>query len=243
MLTRRSLIGGLATVSLCGPAQARAAARRVQGWATRSGGETLDGAGGSGNPFATAFIETMSGPALDLGAFAATVSLRTRALSNDYQAPEFTGLTPALDWRIGARVRERRRALVLVFENYSASDAAPSLPGAGTDGARMHRALTAAGFQTAFAKDVTRDAMPGLLDGFSRASASADAAVIYATGHGVEVDGVQYALYGDHRVGDGVAGLQRALRWTDVARAAQGRRVNLTMWAGCRNNPFVVAHG
>ncbi|MDX2233512.1 MAG: hypothetical protein NW200_03355, partial [Hyphomonadaceae bacterium] len=69
-------------------------------------------------------------------------------------------------------------------------------------------------------------------------SARADVAMIYATGHGVEVGGVQYVLHGDHVVADRAEGLSRAAKWADIAPAARARNLNVTIWAGCRNNPF-----
>lgn len=133
---------------------------------------------------------------------------------------------------------EKRVALVLTFSDYSASDGAPSLPGAAQDASRVARAFENADFIVTRAHDPTRAQLPGILADFARTSARADVAAIYSTGHGVEVDGVQYVLHRDHRIGDGIAGLASAARWQDIARSASARRLDLTFWAGCRNNPF-----
>lgn len=238
VLTRRTLAASLIALPAVAHAKPAVPGPRVQFWATRSGGETLDGPNGSGNPFATALIETMADPALDFTGACGAISWRTAQLSNSFQAVETVGGERAPAWRFTPAGRERRVALVLVNADYSASDSAPSLPGAKTDGARVEQAFVRAGFDTTLVVDASRETMATQLAAFARRSARADIAAIYATGHGVEAGGVQYMLYGDHVVGDRAAGLARAAKWEDIAVNAKARKLNLTIWAGCRNNPF-----
>jgi hypothetical protein len=217
------------------PAHAKAAGARVQFWATRSGAETLDGPNGSGNPFATALIEEMGKPDLSFPEVCMAVRARTGELSGGFMTPEMPGLESAPAWRFAPSRRERRVALVVVFSNYTA---APQLPGAATDGARMRDAFARAGFQTQLLVDPTRETLAATLADFSRQSARADVAALYSTGHGVEVGGVQYVLYADHVAANGAPELVRAARWADLAAAPRARKLNLTLWAGCRNNPY-----
>lgn len=235
-ITRRTLAAGL--VALPTLAHAKTPGPRVQFWATASGGETLDGPNGSGNPFATALIETMGDAALDFYDACEQIRERTYTLSNGFQAAETLNYERAPEWRFAPQGRERRVALVLIFSDYSASDAAASLPGAATDGARIERAFAGAQFETRLVANASRAQLASELARFARRSARADVAAIYATGHGVEAEGVQYVLFGDHVVADGAAGLARAAKWADIAPAARARKLNLTIWAGCRNNPF-----
>lgn len=237
LISRRTLAVGLAAMPTLAHAK-WSPGPRVQFWATRSGGETLDGPNGSGNPFATSLIEAMADPALDFATACARVRQRTGEISNGFQAVEAVGLEQAPAWRFQPAGGERRAALVLIFSDYSASDAAPSLPGAATDGARIERAFAATGFDTRLVANPSRDLLATELAAFARRSARADVAAIYSTGHGVEEGGVQYVLYGDHVVADRTAGLQRAAKWADIAPAARARKLNLAIWAGCRNNPF-----
>lgn len=237
-LTRRAAIAAFVMAPTMAYAKPAPIGPRVQFWATASGGETLDGPNGSGNPFATALIETMANPALDFTAACVSIVQRTSILSNGFQAVETPGVERAPSWRFTPAGRERRRALILINSDYSASDAAPSLPGAATDGVRVAQAFAAAGFETELVHNPTRATLPAALAQFARRSARADVAAIYATGHGVESGGVQYVLYSDHVVADRDAGLARAARWEDIVVNAKARRLNLTIWAGCRNNPF-----
>lgn len=237
-LTRRTLAASLIALPAVAHAKAPVPGPRVQFWATRSGGETLDGPNGSGNPFATALIETMADPSVDFAGACAAITQRTATLSNNFQAVETPGAAQAPAWRFTPPGRERRVALILIMSDYSASDTAPSLPGAATDGARVERAFGQVGFDTKLVVNASREQLATQLADFARRSARADVAAIYATGHGVESGGVQYMLFGDYVVADRTAGLARAAKWEDVAANAKARKLNLTIWAGCRNNPF-----
>jgi hypothetical protein len=238
LMTRRTLAAALVALPAVAHAKPARAGPRVQFWATASGGETLDGPNGSGNPFATALIETMGDASLDFVAACDRIRARTNTLSNGFQAVETLGYERAPTWRFQTAGRETRVALLPIFSDYSASDSAPSLPGAKTDGARVERAFVQAGFETRLVLDPSREALAAELAAFRARSARADVAAIYSTGHGVESGGVQYVLFGDHVVADRDAGLARAARWEDIAPNAAARRLNLTIWAGCRNNPF-----
>lgn len=232
-LTRRAVAGAIIAAPTL--AHAKGAGARVQFWATYSGGETLDGPGGSGNPFATALIEHMADPALDFVAACDGVRRRTSELSNQHMTVETVGAETAPRWRFAPAGRERRVALVVVFSQYTA---APPLPGAATDGDRMRDAFARAGFATQLLVDPSRTALAPALADFARRSARADVAALYSTGHGAEVGGVQYVMYLDHVAANGAAELARAARWTEIAAAPRARKLNLTFWAGCRNNPY-----
>lgn len=236
-LARRTFVVGLAATSALAFARS-SAGPRVQLWATRSGLETLDGADGSGNPFATALVEAIADPALDLVGACTSIQTITERLSGGAMHPEVVGLEHAPPWRFSEQEGEKREALVMIFSDYSASDSAPQLPGAARDGARVSAAFRAAGFATRLEANPTRATLPSILAAFAGRSARADVAALYVTGHGVEHGGVQYVLFGDHDVAAGAAGLARAQRWDEVAPTARARKLNLTVWAGCRNDPF-----
>jgi uncharacterized caspase-like protein len=69
----------------------------------------------------------------------------------------------------------------------------PSLTGAKHDATRVSAALTGAGFQTETVLDPTR------VGDLPIAHPLADFAVLYTTGHGIEVDGVAYLIPNDIR--------------------------------------------
>lgn len=236
-LTRRGLTLALAaTPSL---AWAKGPGPRVQLWATASGALAEDGRDDAGNPFATALIEAMGNPGFDLNTACAAVRRRTAELSDGRMAAQTLGIEAAPSWRfVRAGRRERRVALVAAISDYGRSDVLHSLPGAATDGERIRNACVQAGFDTRLALNATRESLPALLRNFARRSAGADVAMIYATGHGGEAAGAQYLLFGDHIMAHGADDLPLAFRWETVAEAARGRKLNITCWAGCRNQLF-----
>ena len=240
LMTRRTLAATLvASTALPVAACARTPGPRVQFWATHTGGRTFDAPDGLGNPFATALIEAMANPALDLGEASAAVTQRTSALTNGFQTVETPGLSSAPAWRFKPVVaRERRIALIVTFYAYNTTPEWEPLPGAKADGVRVEHAFADAGFQTRLVTNPSRDALALELADFARRSGRADVAAIYCTGHGMEWQGVQYVMPCDHTFyPDGVASLVRAEKWEDIAVAACGRRLNLTIWAGCREYP------
>ena len=87
--------------------------------------------------------------------------------------------------------------------------------------------------------DPDRGEVRDVLEQLAAQSATADVAVLYATGHGVEVERVIYLLPGDYPVEQGAEVLNdRALRLTVLASALRARRANLMFYGGCRNNPW-----
>jgi uncharacterized caspase-like protein len=74
---------------------------------------------------------------------------------------------------------------------------------------------------------------------FRSRSIESDAAVIYTTGHGVEVEGTVYLMPGDYPVTEGDTALrQQALPVTEIAASLKAKQVNLLFYGGCRDNPF-----
>ncbi len=145
-----------------------------------------------------------------------------------------------MDWSlIPMAAGERRSALVLVVSDYRRSGGAPSLPGAKLDAERIAAALTIVGFSVDVALDLELSAMRTRLAEFARHSAAHDVALIYTTGHGVEVDGAVYLLPGDYPIGERSAALhERALRLETIGAATRAKRVNMVFYGGCRDNPF-----
>jgi hypothetical protein len=70
-------------------------------------------------------------------------------------------------------------------------------------------------------------------------SISSDAAAIYTTGYGVEIDGTVYFLPGDYPIYEGNQALKRrALPLPEIAGSTVGKVVKLVFYAGCRDNPL-----
>jgi uncharacterized caspase-like protein len=207
--------------------------------ATTSGQQALDRDEKGGNPFASALIESLDQPSLRISDLKASLERLTLAYSRGHQR---AGLPLAVD--LDARSLEpqttdqRRVALVLVVSDYRRAGL-PSLAGARFDADRIARALVRSGFATETVIDLDRPAMLAKLDAFASLSQLKDVAVIYTTGHGVEVDGTVHLLPGDYPVEKKNHGLrQHAVDLPRIATAARASSLNLVFYGGCRDNPL-----
>lgn len=241
MRTRLSLAAlCLALSGVCFSAATPAAADAHVFHAVSSGQRALDGKDGGGNPFATALIESLASGHVRLGELPQDLKTLTAALSNNKMMADVPRKPEPAGWNVvPAAAGEVRKALVLITSDYSRSGGAPSLPGARRDAGRIEAALRSAGFDTEVALDLDAAGMREKLEAFGEASRSADAAVIYTTGHGVEVDGRVYVIPGDFPVKEKNAALPaHAVPLTAIASSLHARAVNLVFYGGCRDNPF-----
>jgi Caspase domain len=209
-------------------------------YASQTGRPTLDQGEGGGNPFASALVELLGRKSLTFEAFRAELIELTQRKSRGFQQPEVQAPEALPGWQLLPKPEtERRVALVLVFSDYSPSGKVSSLPGAKHDMQRVAAALDAAGFEVQRALDPTRAQLEVFLQRFAHRSEAADVAVLYATGHGVEVERVTYLLPGDYPAVEGTDALaEHALRLTALGSALRARRANLLFYGGCRNNPM-----
>lgn len=206
--------------------------------ATQPGLRTLDEGDGGGNPFASAFIELLARPDLSPGRFSELLTARTRDLSGGFQTPDIPSELASVPIILGRPAPgERRVAMVLVMSDYSFG--LQPLRGAGHDARRVRTALERAGFETRLVLDPARSEVGAQLDRFAAASADADVALIYATGHGIEADGIGYLLNRDFPAVLGLYALPvYGIPLARIGESLKARSANLLFYAGCRDNPF-----
>jgi hypothetical protein len=221
------------------PAETSGGAPATLVTATGPGALTLDGRGGTGNPFAAAFVRLLADRDLPLDAFLHDLAKDTEVLSGGFQRPPVPDPIAPAQLALGRRAaNERRIALVLVFSGYRQAGL-PALPGARFDGVRVQAALAAAGFETRLVVDPPRGHIEPLLDAFAAASEGADTARVYATGHGGEVAGTGFLLPPGYPMETGASALPtRGLALARILAAMRARSANLLFYAGCRNDPF-----
>ena len=237
----RQILSALAFLIL-GSAQALAAEapEPLLFLASHSGKQTLDAGEGGGNPFASAFIELLAHPGMTLGDFPQALADLTSRKSQGFQQADVPKRAEPAKWRFRpAPSGETRVALVLVVSDYTASDSALSLPGARLDADRISGALRQAGFKTQTVVDPDIGQLRSALAGFGSRSAAADVALLYTTGHGVEVGGNVHLLLGNYPVAQGSAALaDYGVPLAEISTAVKGRRASLVLYGGCRDNPF-----
>jgi protein-disulfide isomerase len=97
------------------------------------------------------------------------------------------------------------------------------------------------GFGVTLADDLDRDSLAKALRNFRRAADSADWAVVYYAGHGMEVGGTNYLIPVDAKLEtDRDVGLE-AVPLDQVTSAIEGARAfRLVILDACRDNPFVA---
>jgi hypothetical protein len=209
-------------------------------YATRSGGSTLDTAAGGGNPFASALIGLARDPKVVLRSLPDLLRETTRMLSHVHQHVDWTGPARRPGWqfyRDGAASPERREALVLVVSDYSRSSLHRSLAGAARDERRIAAMLAESGFSVTQGIGPRRRDLLAALASFSRRASQADVAVIYSTGHGMQLGDEAYLLPGDFPGGPALGRAQftrHAVGIPRLVRAATARNLNLVFFAGCR---------
>lgn len=139
---------------------------------------------------------------------------------------------------IGQAAAEKRVALVIGNGAYTS---ASPLPNPSRDAEAIEKLFKNAGFEfVQRATDLKASAMRKALRDFSEHARTADIAVIFYAGHGIEVGGINYlipvdaALERDVDVADEAVSLERAIEMVD-----QAKRLRLVILDACRDNPFV----
>jgi tetratricopeptide (TPR) repeat protein len=133
--------------------------------------------------------------------------------------------------------RDRRVALVIGNSDYKAVAA---LPNPSRDAGAVADALRKAGFQTVTLEtDLSLDRFTNALRLFARQAETADWALIYYAGHGVEMNGINYLipvnakLETDRDVNFEAVPLDRILSAVEGAR-----KLRVVILDACRDNPF-----
>jgi hypothetical protein len=242
-LTRRSL-GLVLSSAAAAPAFSQSVSlppAPVFIYAGAPGQLTQDRDARGGNPFASALVDVLREDQLTLEQFCAQLSVGNARYSGGWHRMQMPRVLPGPETRIDA-AGGRRMALVLINADYSRTPGIYSLPGAAVDAERVPEALERAGFETRLVLDARADAAREALAGFARESASADLALVYVGGHGVQKGRTVYAVMGDYPEPKSSRHLAtHALPLEEVGGAARGRTLNLVLYASCRDNPFVKA--
>jgi zinc protease len=152
-------------------------------------------------------------------------------------APAVQAAAPAASAAVAAAPQDRRVALVIgnsVYRNVA------GLPNAVHDASSVGAALRSAGFQSVVVQtDLTRDKMLDTLRVFAGEASTADWAVVYYAGHGMEVGGVNYLIPVDASLKSDLDVSLEAISLDQVLNAAgRAQALRLIILDACRENPF-----
>lgn len=136
----------------------------------------------------------------------------------------------------GLAVAEKRVALVIGNSRYLN---VPELVNPKNDAADISRKLNALGFRTLGGEDLTREAMQSQIREFSRATVGADVALFFYAGHGVQVEGINYALPIDSKL-EALVDLSFEALSLDVVLSSmeQNAKTSILFLDACRDNPL-----
>ena len=129
--------------------------------------------------------------------------------------------------------------IALVIGN-SAYEHVPALPNPARDATLVADTLKRTGFESVtFKTNLRKDGLIAALRDFAARAESADWAVVYYAGHGMEVGGVNYLIPTDARIAaDRDIGFE-AVPLEQVLNAAnRARKLRLVILDACRDNPF-----
>lgn len=138
-----------------------------------------------------------------------------------------------------AQQKGRRVALVIGNSNYQHT---PKLANPVRDAQAVAASLRSIGFETVtVGNDMARDKLTDTLRGFVREAESADWAMVYYAGHGIEVGGVNYLIPVDARLETDRDTSFEAVSLDQVLTAVDGaRKIKLVILDACRDNPFAA---
>jgi uncharacterized caspase-like protein len=136
-------------------------------------------------------------------------------------------------------VKPNDRRIALVIGN-SAYDNVPALDNPERDAKLVGEVLKRTGFQSVtLLTNLKKHALVGALRRFAAQAETADWAVIYYAGHGIEVSGMNYLVPIDARIAsDRDIGFE-AVPFEQVLNAAErAKKLRLVILDACRDNPF-----
>ena len=126
--------------------------------------------------------------------------------------------------------------VALVIGN-AAYQHAPPLANPRNDAADMAGLLRRLGFAVTEGFDITEAAMRDLIKAFDRRAGTAKVALLFYSGHGMEVDGANYLLPVDAQL-EASRDLRHEAIELDFVLESMGTGTNLVFLDACRDNPF-----
>ena len=138
-----------------------------------------------------------------------------------------------------APVLNNDRRIALVIGNFAYENAA-TLPNPERDANLVADVLKRTGFETVtLLTNLRKDALVSALRDFAARAETADWAVVYYAGHGMEVGGINYLIPTDAKIAaDRDIGFE-AVPLDQVLNAAErAKKLRLVILDACRNNPF-----
>ena len=174
--------------------------------------------------------------ALNSGAPIPTIPAAPPKTTSATSIPTPAAVIPAVVSSPG--VHQHRAALVI---GNAAYQNVPALANPQHDAEAMAKTLRAIGFDTVtLATNADHQTLIDVLRAFAQAAEQADWAMVYYAGHGMEVNGVNYLIPTDARLGVDRDVQFEAVPLDQIMTALEGaKKIKLVLLDACRDNPFV----
>ena len=141
----------------------------------------------------------------------------------------------------GTAVAETRLALVIGNSKYQGTAA---LDNPVNDAADLSRTLRSTGFDVIEVHDATREAMVSAMRVFAERVPTADVALFYYAGHGLQMKGENYLVPVDAKIENETDVRFNTISLSDIQQEmGSARTANVIILDACRNNPFAEALG
>lgn len=142
---------------------------------------------------------------------------------------------------IPAEAAETQRRIALIIGN-SRYDHVESLANPTNDSKAMRETLEKLGFDVFSGDDLTLAEFNTLLGTFKSAALTADAALVYYSGHGFQLNGRNYLVPKDAVLADEASIARETIRLDTIISDLQSRdRQTLIFLDACRNNPLPIS--
>lgn len=136
---------------------------------------------------------------------------------------------------------EKRMALVVGIAGY---ENAPDLSNTTNDGKLISDTLNALNFRVSEHFDIGLDEFRDLLDQFAFEAETADVALVYFAGHGIEVGGRNFLVPADAQAGSRQQVADTSVSLDDILAAVdKARQLRIVILDSCRNDPFADDSG
>ena len=135
-----------------------------------------------------------------------------------------------------AAVAAERVALVIGNANYQFVN---PLKNTVNDARAIAGALTGLNFDVTTVIDLPQEQMLAELASFAFRAETADVAIVYYAGHGIEVQGENFLIPVDAKIASGKDVLRYTVSLTDMLNSVYGaRKIRMVILDSCRNNPL-----
>jgi len=177
--------------------------------------------------------------ALDSGQVTPVIPAAPTQVASQTSVPTPILSAPILNTPVASAPVKQGRRVALVIGN-SAYRGVPELINPKNDANAIAASLRNVGFDTVMqVADTTREKLIGALQVFANEAATADWAMVYYAGHGIEVSGQNYLIPVEARLAADRDVRSEAVALDHVMAALHGaRKLKLVVLDACRDNPF-----